>query len=294
MIELTKTINDPSGIVKKLIFEDETAIAEVVLYRYEDRGVICFSVQSGCRVGCSFCGTGKKFIRNLSTAEMTLQIRTGMYELSKWTDGDGNILPMPGKVQIMSMSMGEPLDNWEELKPVIEKYLELGHYFFVSSVGLDDFRYTEIYDLSNKYQKFGFQFSLHHTNDSRRKKLLGSYDRLLHITRLTWISKEYAKNNKFGNVIYFNYIARPNTNIQELYEIVKYGHLTVSVLSSKMLEKPTEQNLKLVDEIYNGIQQIDPIQPISIFNPSGQDTIGGGCGQLLYVQEKLKGFEPNH
>jgi hypothetical protein len=26
---------------------------------------------------------------------------------------------------------------------------------------------------------------------------------------------------------------------------------------------------------------------VSIFDPSGQDTIGGGCGQLHYVQEKL-------
>jgi len=28
-----------------------------------------------------------------------------------------------------------------------------------------------------------------------------------------------------------------------------------------------------------------------MFNPEGQDTIGGGCGQLLYVQEKLKNKE---
>jgi 23S rRNA (adenine2503-C2)-methyltransferase len=27
---------------------------------------------------------------------------------------------------------------------------------------------------------------------------------------------------------------------------------------------------------------------VKIFNPAGQDTIGGGCGQLHYVQEFLK------
>jgi 23S rRNA (adenine2503-C2)-methyltransferase len=26
-----------------------------------------------------------------------------------------------------------------------------------------------------------------------------------------------------------------------------------------------------------------------IFDPAGQDTIGGGCGQLFYVQEWMKG-----
>lgn len=48
--------------VSKFVFEFEKptkAIAEAVLYRYENfkkRTVICCSVQSGCPVGCTFCG----------------------------------------------------------------------------------------------------------------------------------------------------------------------------------------------------------------------------------------------
>lgn len=58
--------------VKKFVFEwraNEIAkkgIAEAVLYRYGEyskRTVICCSVQSGCPVGCTFCGTGKFFCK---------------------------------------------------------------------------------------------------------------------------------------------------------------------------------------------------------------------------------------
>ena len=48
--------------VFKYVFETADSIYEAVLYRYgsfQERTVICCSVQSGCPVGCIFCGTGK-------------------------------------------------------------------------------------------------------------------------------------------------------------------------------------------------------------------------------------------
>ena len=62
--------------VCKYIFQKEDAIAEAVLYKYgsyEDRTVLCVSVQSGCPVGCSFCGTGSTFVRNLTSQEIVEQ-----------------------------------------------------------------------------------------------------------------------------------------------------------------------------------------------------------------------------
>lgn len=65
--------------VKKFVFEwgasavTKKGIAEAVLYRYGEyakRTVICCSVQSGCPVGCTFCGTGKFFVRNLDWHEI--------------------------------------------------------------------------------------------------------------------------------------------------------------------------------------------------------------------------------
>ena len=69
--------------VKKFVFEfdEPKAIAETVLYRYGDyrkRTVICWSVQSGCNVGCAFCGTGKFFVRNLTRFEIIRQIEVAL------------------------------------------------------------------------------------------------------------------------------------------------------------------------------------------------------------------------
>ncbi len=47
-----------SGNITKYVFYNDDVVYEAVLYRYKERTVICCSVQSGCPVGCTFCGTG--------------------------------------------------------------------------------------------------------------------------------------------------------------------------------------------------------------------------------------------
>ena len=91
-----------------------------------------------------------------------------------------------------------------------------------------------------------------------------------------------------GRRAYFNYICNGNEKLSDavaISNIVEGHHLTCSVLcSTKELKKSTQEYaesfLKLMDGCEKDIE-------LSMFNPEGQDTIGGGCGQLLYVQEKL-------
>ena len=99
-MKLKKVIIDPQEHVAKFIFADDKAITEVVAYKYQNRGVVCFSTMSGCPVGCVFCGTGKKFIRNLTFGEMITQIEIALEWIGK-----------QDKIQIMAMSMGEPMLN---------------------------------------------------------------------------------------------------------------------------------------------------------------------------------------
>ena len=101
----TKLFNSSDTNVKKFVFEwdNPKAIAEAVLYRYgsyQKRTVICCSVQSGCPVGCNFCGTGKFFVRNLMEQEICEQVYTVMETI------DCHPADIE-KFQIMFMSMGE-------------------------------------------------------------------------------------------------------------------------------------------------------------------------------------------
>ena len=68
----------------------------------DDRATICVSSQSGCKMGCIFCMTGKQgFQGNLSSNEILNQFRS---------------IPEFGRLtNMVFMGMGEPLDNTAEL-----------------------------------------------------------------------------------------------------------------------------------------------------------------------------------
>lgn len=80
--------------------------------------VICCSVQSGCPVGCTFCGTGKFFVRNLDWHEIIEQVTTVLSTI------DCNTKDIE-KFQIMFMSMGEPFLNYINLEQAIESLHDL-------------------------------------------------------------------------------------------------------------------------------------------------------------------------
>jgi 23S rRNA (adenine2503-C2)-methyltransferase len=101
-IERTQISKDGT---KKILFRLEDGLfIESVLIPGKNHWTICVSTQAGCRMGCTFCMTGKQgFKRNLLPSEITGQItmlRTNMPE------GD-NIK------NIVMMGMGEPLANYE-------------------------------------------------------------------------------------------------------------------------------------------------------------------------------------
>ena len=80
---------------------------EAVMIPDGDRKTLCVSSQAGCRMGCKFCMTGRQgFHGNLSAADILSQF-LAVDEAAELTNA-------------VFMGMGEPLDNWEEVKKVIE------------------------------------------------------------------------------------------------------------------------------------------------------------------------------
>jgi 23S rRNA (adenine2503-C2)-methyltransferase len=73
----------------------------------DDRATICVSSQSGCKMGCIFCMTGKQgFQGNLSSNEILNQFRS-LPEFKSLTN-------------MVYMGMGEPLDNTTEVLKSLE------------------------------------------------------------------------------------------------------------------------------------------------------------------------------
>ena len=87
--------------VKFLFRTADGYLLESVLIAQKDRRTVCVSTQLGCKIGCSFCASGKgKFGRNLTAGEIVEQV--------------ARIERQSGKVSnVVFMGMGEPLDNFE-------------------------------------------------------------------------------------------------------------------------------------------------------------------------------------
>ena len=104
-------------------------VYESALIPDRERLTLCVSSQAGCRIGCRFCLTARKGLReSLSAAEILGQYRN---------------LPERDRVtHIVYMGMGEPLDNTEDVMRSLEVLTAAWGYGFsprritVSSVGI--------------------------------------------------------------------------------------------------------------------------------------------------------------
>ena len=288
-----KVFSSSEGNVWKYIFEKDDAIMETVLYQYEsfyERTVICCSVMSGCPVGCKFCGTGAKYIRNLSSDEIVEQIDTVLRDKNIIYD----INEKCKKLQFMFMSMGEPMLNWENVEKAI---IELNNKYsnaqlLLSTIGVNDKDVlNKIIDLSQRIDKVGLQFSIHKSNNEDRTKLI-PYKNKMTLKEIKEYGTKWFKS--VGRKPYLNYCidGTNNTendfkNLTELFE-PEYFNFTFSVVCSKCetMKDAGYRNLSAIEAFQDKFKNLG--YNVRMFNPAGQDDIGGGCGQLWYVQKWLK------
>ena len=87
--------------------KQEESCIEAVMIPDEDRKTLCVSSQAGCKMACKFCMTGRQgFHGNLDAADILNQFFS-IEEAGELTN-------------TVFMGMGEPLDNWDHVKRVIE------------------------------------------------------------------------------------------------------------------------------------------------------------------------------
>lgn len=280
---------DEKEHVKKYVFEKQDIAVESVLYKYptyETRTVLCISTMCGCPMGCRFCGTGDYFVRSLTADEIV-----GQAEYLLETQLDGVDPKSVKRLQIMVMSMGEPALN-KALYTAFERlYVMYPNAALLISSSAPKVDYAWIRKMSQEIPTVGLQFSIHESTDSARDKLIPFKNKL----NLAEISAEgVAWHKATGRRPFFNYCAHEGNNSNEdvnrLLELFDPGiwEATVSVIcereSHQVAKNETQRDLavefgnKLLENGYN----------VRVFDPAGQDTIGGGCGQLWYVQDWMQ------
>ena len=291
-----KTFESTDTNVKKFVFEwgdqpsEKKGVAEAVLYRYGEyrkRTVICCSVMSGCPVGCTFCGTGKFFVRNLMKNEIVEQIR----ECLSTIDCDTRDIE---KFQIMFMSMGEPMLNWKELKLAI---IELADMYPTAQLLISTsaptgmiYHLGEMISFSMQIKRLGLQFSVHESTDEARAKLIPTNTCTLR--QIAAMGDVWAAFT--GRKPFFNYCVNTDNNgaddARRLASLFNpdVWECTLSVICEKdeSVANSINRQLNIIDGFRKCME--DEGFHLRVFNPAGQDDIGGGCGQLWYFQKWLK------
>ncbi len=149
--EVTRRTDDPDGTIKFCLpagefggkgLESESVIISMVSFEQSRWYTLCLSSQIGCRMGCSFCETGRMgLLRNLTPAEIVRQ-RLVARTIRQQVSGPGAVSTPSGfryfgdGIQnIVFMGMGEPLDNFDNVIQAIR--------VFTDPVGLN-FPHTQI------------------------------------------------------------------------------------------------------------------------------------------------------
>ncbi len=283
-----RRIDDEAQRVSKFIFETTGAIAEAVLYRYptfRERTVICCSTQSGCPVGCRFCGAGDAFVRSLTADEIAAQ---PVHLLDQIDCAPDEI----GRLQIMFMSMGEPLLNLKGLVPALRAlHLRYPNAALLISTSAPRIDYGAVRDISRTIPTIGLQFSVHESTDEARDALIPFRAKL----RLQEIADEGARwFAATGRKPFFNYCAHDGNEtdadadrIRAMFDPVIF-EATVSVVCERNDGLPATNDHQRSLAARFAERLLVRSFNVRVFDPAGQDSIGGGCGQLWFVQNWLR------
>lgn len=285
--KLINTIDSSDQNVKKYVFKNYTAVAEAVLYKYptyQDRTVICCSTQSGCPVGCRFCGSGDYFVRNLTVDEIVDQPR-------KLLEDTGVDPANMKRLQIMFMSMGEPL-LCNNLIPAVEKLYEMyPNAALLVSTSAPRVDYSAIESLSIRVPTVGLQFSVHESTDAARDALI-PFKAKLTLAEIAKAGESWHKAT--GRRPFFNYCVHDKNNTQDDVDRLadlfnpSIWNATISVVCERdeHVAAANARQEKLAQDFSGAL--VGKGFDVRVFNPAGQDDIGGGCGQLWFVQDWMK------
>lgn len=280
-----KEIDSSDTNVKKFVFTTDTAVAESVLYKYptyEDRTVIYCSTQSGCPVGCRFCGAGDNFVRNLTSDEIVSQ---PVHLL----ESQGINAELVDRMQIMFMSMGEPLLNTKHLFSALRTlYSMYPRAALLISTSAPRIFYAPLREISQEIPTIGLQFSVHESTDEARNKLI-PFKAKLELWEMGCEGEDWYAAT--GRQPFFNYCVHEGNNTPEDVVRLKENfhpaiwQSTISVICERdeSIAAANERQRQLASD-FMGLM-LDAGYSTRMFDPAGQDDIGGGCGQLWFVQD---------
>lgn len=186
--------------VKYLFSFNDGECVESVVMKYHHGYSICISTQVGCKMGCTFCATGKSgYSRDLTASEMLSQIESAQRDLNVRISN------------IVLMGMGEPLDNYDNVVRFLkivssENSLNIGmRHITLSTCGV----VPKIYELADLGLQITLSVSLHAPTDEVRSTTM-PINKAYNISELLKACRYYI--NKTNRRISFEYAMIDSVN----------------------------------------------------------------------------------
>lgn len=224
-----KLVSRYDKTVKYLFSSNDGECVESVVMSYKHGYSICISTQVGCKMGCTFCATGKSgFSRSLEPSEMLGQIETAQRDLNIRISN------------IVLMGMGEPLDNFDNVVKFLrlvssDNGLNIGmRHITLSTCGI----VPKIYELAKLHLGITLSVSLHAPNDEIRQRTM-PIARKYSIEELLKACSDYFKTT--GRRVTFEYsmisgVNDSDENARELAKRLEGTHSHVNLIPVNTVE----------------------------------------------------------
>lgn len=262
-----------------LLLEDGQKIESVLIPVQDRRITLCISSQVGCNLGCQFCRTASLgLIRNLTIAEIVGQILL-VKEYLRTNNGQNKEI-----TNIVFMGMGEPLNNYDNVKNSIEIMGDkIGlciakRRITLSTAGIvPNIKMMKTDDLGVK-----LAVSLNATTDEQRKEIMPIAVKYT-INEIIDACKDYTKSHsRWRTTFEYVLIGNFNDSLDDAKRLVKLMNKLPSKLNLIPFNSFPESNLmqtsdSALDLFYDYIYQ-KHIQ-VNIRKSRGQEILAA-CGQL--------------
>ena len=291
----TATVEESSDGSKKYLFllKDGKTVESVLLpmkkEKLDEQGkmlkntryTICISSQVGCKIGCSFCLTGKSgFLRNLTPGEITSQVLMIKKE---------NNIAENRRVNIVFMGMGEPLDNLDNVQKAVKIFSD------PFGLSISPRRQTiSTSGLSAQIKKLGemnlgilLAISLHAVDDELREQLM-PINKAYNIESIINAVKEFPVDARKRVMFEYLVIKDLNDDIKSAKKLVKLLHgikAKVNLIFFNPHSGSEYQRPEVKDVLYFQDYLLKHGLLCTIRESKGLD-ISAACGQLKDRKEK--------
>ena len=273
------------GTGKYLLKTRDGNFIETVFMRYKDRNSVCISTQAGCRMGCVFCASGELGLkRNLTAGEMALEV-----VLSEQ-------LAQARVKNIVLMGVGEPLDNYKEVKRFIENFTDdHGRDLSRRAITLSTCGVVPGIDrLAAELPQVNLAVSLHAPDDALRARIMPVTKRWNIAELLAAVERHFAATHRrptFEYALIEGFNDSP-AQAKELAKLLRGRNCLVNLIplngteaasgqgAGKLLRGASEEAAQRFREIL-GEHHV----PATVRRSLGAD-IGAACGQLRLRREE--------